>query len=161
MVPSPLPRLWPVPSHSSTERPLERSFGFMERSVRTVFSPLATRLERLWRELSTRALMRMELPDAALRLGEDIPALNAEHDFPPDLVRLEHPELVELMEELDRTPNDTAGSAARDWGRLPDRMNLIVDLFRSLQQDRLLYDQPFTFMQVEAFRQGRVPHGRL
>jgi hypothetical protein len=62
---------------------------------------------------------------------------------------------------LDRTPNDTAGSAARDWGRLSDRMNLIVDLFRSRQQDRLLYDQPFTFMQVEAFRQGRVPHGRL
>lgn len=146
---------------SSTERPLERGFGFMERSVRTVFSPLASRFERLWRELSTRALMRMELPDAALRLGEDIPALNAEHDFPPDLVRLEHPALVELMEELDRTPNDTAGSAARDWGRLSDRMNLIVDLFRSRQQDRLLYDQPFTFMQVEAFRQGRVPHGRL
>lgn len=143
------------------EQSVERSFGFMERSVRTVFSPLATRLERLWRELSTRALMRMELPDAALRLGEDIPALNAEHDFPPDLVRLEHPELVELMEELDRTPNDTAGSAARDWGRLTDRMNLIVDLFRTRQQDRLLYDQPFTFMQVEAFRQGRVPHGRL
>jgi len=146
---------------ASAERPLERGFGFMEHSVRALFSPLATRLERLWRELSTRALMRMELPDAAVRLGEDIPALNAEHDFPPDLMRLEHPELLELMEELDRTPNDTAGSGARDWGRLSDRMNLIVDLFRTRQQDRLLYDQPFTFMQVEAFRQGRVPHGRL
>jgi hypothetical protein len=145
----------------SGERPVERGFGYAERSLRTVFSPLATRLERLWRELSTRSLMRIELPDAALRLGEDIPALNAEHDFPPHLLRLEHPELVALMARLDRTTDDTAGSAARDWGNLMDRMNLIVDLFRTRQQDRVLYDQPFTFMQVEAFRQGRVPHGRL
>jgi hypothetical protein len=40
-------------------------------------------------------------------------------------------------------------------------MNLIVGLFRTRQQDRVLYDQPFTFMQVEGLRQGRVPHGRL
>jgi hypothetical protein len=132
-----------------------------ELSLRGAFAPLASRIERLWRELSTRALMRHELPDVALRLGEDIPALNAERDFPPPLARVEHPELVALMATLDRTPNDTAGSAARDWGDLGDRMNLIVDLFRTRQQDRLLYDQPFTFMQVEALRQGRVPHGRL
>ncbi len=132
-----------------------------EMSLRGAFGPMASRLERLWRELSTRALMRHELPDVALRLGEDIPALNAERDFPPTLARVEHPELVSLMASLDRTPNDTAGSAARDWGDLGDRMNLIVDLFRTRQQDRVLYDQPFTFMQVEALRQGRVPHGRL
>lgn len=138
-----------------------REQRFLGRSVRALFTPLANRLERLWRELSTRALMRMELPDVVLPLGEDIPALNAEHDFPPDLVRLEHPDLLELMAQLDRTPDDTAGSAARDWGSLADRMNLIVDLFRTRQQDRLLYDQPFTFLQVEALRQGRVPHGRL
>jgi len=40
-------------------------------------------------------------------------------------------------------------------------MNLIVDLFRTRQQDRLLYDQPFTFLLVDALQQGRVPHGRL
>lgn len=129
--------------------------------LRLTFEPLATRLERLWRELSTRLLMRMELPDVSLRLGEDIPAVTPEQDFPPLLLRLEHPELVELMARLDRTPDDTAGSAARDWGDLGDRMNLIVDLFRTRQQDRLLYDQPFTFLQVETLRQGRVPHGRL
>ncbi len=133
----------------------------MERSLRGLFGQLATRLERLWRELSTRTLMRMELPHTALRLGEDIPALTAEGDFPPALLRLEHPELVALMKKLDRTPDDTAGSAARDWGSLADRMNLIVDLFRSRQQERLLFDQPFTYLQVDAFRQGRVPHGRL
>ncbi len=141
--------------------PARRGSPFHELSLRATFGPLAARLERLWRELITRALMRLDLPDVTLRLGEDIPALNAERDFPSALSRLEHPELVSLMETLDRTPNDTAGSAARDWGDLGDRMNLIVDLFRTRQQDRVLYDQPFTFMQVEGLRQGRVPHGRL
>lgn len=141
--------------------PARKGSPFHEMSLKAAFSPLAGKLERLWRELMTRSLMRLELPDVTLRLGEDIPALNAERDFPPTLARLEHPELVSLMATLDRTPNDTAGSAARDWGDLGDRMNLIVDLFRTRQQDRVLYDQPFTFMQVEALRQGRVPHGRL
>lgn len=141
--------------------PKPRVHGLPEWSLRGMFEPLASRLERIWRELATRALMRLELPDVTLRLGEDIPALNAERDFPPALVHLEHPELVALMAELDRTPDDTAGSAARDWGSLADRMNLIVDLFRTRQQDRLLYDQPFTFLQVDAFLSGRVPHGRL
>lgn len=141
--------------------PKLRVRGLPEWGLRQAFTPLATRLERIWRELATRALMRMELPDVALRLGEDIPALTSERDFPPALEHLEHPELVALMAQLDRTPDDTAGSAARDWGSLSDRMNLIVDLFRTRQQDRLLYDQPFTFLQVDAFREGRVPHGRL
>ncbi len=141
--------------------PKPRVRGLPEWSLRGMFEPLASRLERIWRELATRALMRIELPDVTLKLGEDIPALTAERDFPPALVHLEHPELVALMAELDRTPDDTAGSAARDWGSLADRMNLIVDLFRTRQQDRLLYDQPFTFLQVDAFLSGRVPHGRL
>jgi hypothetical protein len=141
--------------------PKPRVRGLPEWSLRRAFEPLASRLERIWRELATRALMRIELPDVTLRLGEDIPALTAERDFPPALLHLEHPELVALMAELDRTPDDTAGSAARDWGSLADRMNLIVDLFRTRQQDRLLYDQPFTFLQVDAFHSGRVPHGRL
>ena len=141
--------------------PSRRVRGMPEWGLRGAFTPLANRLERIWRELATRTLMRLELPDMTLRLGEDIPALTSERDFPPLLVRLEHPELVALMAELDRTPDDTAGSAARDWGSLSDRMNLIVDLFRTRQQDRLLYDQPFTFLQVDAFQEGRVPHGRL
>ncbi|RYZ36610.1 MAG: hypothetical protein EOO71_31145 [Myxococcaceae bacterium] len=125
------------------------------------FTPLAERLERCFRELCTRALMTLELPDRTLWLGEDIPALSPTAAFPEDLLRLEHPELRGLLQQLDRTPDDTKGSAARDWGSVRDRMNLIVDLFRSRQQDRGLYEQPFTHMQVEAFQQGRMPDGRL
>jgi hypothetical protein len=138
-----------------------RGTGMPEPWLMAAFSPLADRLERCWREIMTRELMTMELPDRTLRLGEDIPALTPEADFPGDLMRLEHPELVVLMRQLDRTPDDTAGSAARDWGSVKDRMNLIVDLFRSRQQDRGLYRAPFTPAQVEDFKAGRVPSGRL
>ncbi|NOK23763.1 hypothetical protein [Corallococcus carmarthensis] len=138
-----------------------RGTAMPETWLLALFTPLADRLERCWRELMTRELMTMELPDRTLRLGEDIPALTAAADFPPDLLRLEHPELCALMKQLDRTPDDTAGSAARDWGRLTDRMNLVVDLFRSRQQDPVLYRPPFTPAQVEAFHQGRMPTGRL
>ncbi|RKH06430.1 hypothetical protein D7V97_22640 [Corallococcus sp. CA053C] len=138
-----------------------RGSGLPETWLLAAFTPLAERLERCWRELTTRALMTLELPDRTLRLGQDVPALTPTGDFPPDLLRLEHPELLALMKKLDRTPDDTAGSAARDWGSLRDRMNLIVDVFRSRQQDRGLYTQPFTPRQVEAFQQGRVPEGRL
>ena len=138
-----------------------RGNGMPEPWLLAVFTPLADRLERCFRELMTRELMTMELPDRTLRLGEDIPALTAAADFPADLMKLEHPELCALLKELDRTPDDTAGSAARDWGSVKDRMNLIVDLFRSRQQDRVLYQPPFTPAQVEAFQQGRMPSGRL
>ncbi|NRD48922.1 hypothetical protein HRD50_30835 [Corallococcus exiguus] len=138
-----------------------RGHGMPEPWLVAVFTPLAEQLERCWRELMTRELMTMELPDRTLRLGEDIPALSSAADFPPDLMRLEHPELRALMKQLDRTPDDTVGSAARDWGSLKDRMNLVVDLFRSRQQDRALYQSPYTPAQVEAFQQGRMPTGRL
>ncbi|MCP3097528.1 hypothetical protein LZ198_01420 [Myxococcus sp. K15C18031901] len=138
-----------------------RARDMSEWGLREAFNPLATRLERLWRELATRMLMRLELPDVTLRLGEDSPTLAVERDFPPALERLEHPELVALMAALGRAPDDRAERGARDWGSLADRMNLLVDLYRARQQDRLLYDQPFTWLQVDAFQQGRVPHGRL
>ncbi|CAM3616182.1 hypothetical protein G4177_23650 [Corallococcus sp. ZKHCc1 1396] len=138
-----------------------RGSSMPETWLLAAFTPLAERLERCWRELSTRALMTLELPDRTLRLGEDVPALTPTGDFPPDLLRLEHPELLALMKLLDRTPDDTAGSAARDWGSLQDRMNLIVDVFRARHQDRGLLTPPFTPTQVEAFQQGRVPEGRL
>jgi hypothetical protein len=135
--------------------------ALQEFSVRSVFAPVARWLERRWRELSTQAVMKLELPDVAIQLGEDVPAHTAERAFPPELQELTHPELRRLLAVLDRTPDSTRGSGARDWGSLADRMNLVVDLFRTRAQDRLLYDQPFTFLQVEAFQQGRLPHGRL
>jgi hypothetical protein len=53
------------------------------------------------------------------------------------------------------------GSRARDWGDLDDRMNFIVNLFRSRQKNLELFDQPFLFEQRLEIDEGRVPGGTL
>ena len=95
-----------------------------------------------WRALSTRHLMSLELPSGLLDLGEDVPLTEAGTMFPPCLIELRDQPLQDLLEQLDRTPNTTAGSAASDWARLEDRMNYVADLFRSRQRDPSLYLPP-------------------
>jgi hypothetical protein len=120
---------------------------------------LCALIEEPWRALLTRRIMTIELPSVTLDLGEDLPPWSLRSDFPRDLREVTHPRLRGLLDELDLTPNTVAGSAARDWASLRDRMNFVVDFFRTRQQDRLLYDQPFTFLQVAAIAEDRVPHG--
>ena len=54
------------------------------------------------------------------------------------------PELVALLAEYDRTGGTGIGSGAEDWAKLPQRMNYILNLFRSRQQDAALLRPPFT-----------------
>ena len=62
---------------------------------------------------------------------------------------------------LDRTPDSTDGSAAGDWAALDDRMNFIVDLFRSRQRDRSLRRSPFCPQQLADLYAGARPRGPL
>jgi hypothetical protein len=96
-----------------------------------------------------------------LDLGKDVPPLPDGKDFPDDLTTIQNASLVLLLDKLDRTPNTSRGSAAGDWAELGDRMNYVVDFFRSRQQDRSLYQQPFTDAQVDILRQGKLPPGAL
>ena len=66
-----------------------------------------------------------------------------------------------MVDELDYTPGTTQGSAACDWTDLGDRMNYLVDFFRSRQQERELLEPPFTPRQAAAIRAGEVPDGPL
>ena len=61
----------------------------------------------------------------------------------------------------DRTPNDLVGSRAADWSNIRDRMNFIVDLFRSRHLDEGLFCDPFTDAQCRAVLAGTVPSGPL
>jgi hypothetical protein len=84
--------------------------------------------------------------------------------FPETLMTIEVLELRSLLdgpEGWDRTPDTPAGSAARDWTKLSDRMNFIVDLFRSRQADPNLFTPPYSSAQREAILSGRVPAGPL
>lgn len=115
----------------------------------------------LMRSLSTRWFMRFELPGRGVSLGRDVPRLACGAMFPAELQTLELPALRALLARLDRTPDTTRGSAAHDWTDLGDRMNYIVDLFRSHQQEPHMRSPVFSAAQVWAIRAGQVPAGPL
>ncbi|MCA9708034.1 MAG: hypothetical protein KDK70_19430 [Myxococcales bacterium] len=119
------------------------------------------RLAPLLRRRLTRSLLHMGLPGLTLEVGRDVPALPHGAMFPADLERVRCPELRAVIERFDRAPATTEGSAARDWADYGDRMNYIVDLFRSRQQSISLWSAPFSPEQTAAIRSGHVPSGAL
>ncbi len=139
----------------------EHKHGGIMGALEDLFTPLAKRVEREWQEISTRWLMTLALPNITLDLGKDVPPLPNGDEFPADLREIQSPALNELLGKLDRTPNTSRGSAAQDWGVLGDRMNYVVDFFRSRQQERALYEPPFSPEQVTVLKQGRLPAGKL
>jgi hypothetical protein len=126
-----------------------------------VLAPFAGWLQRTWANVATRWLMRMDMPDRVLELGRDVAHPDLIDMFPPELANIENHELRALLYELDFTPNTTHGSAAGNWGDLAERMNFVVDFFRTYQQDKSLLQPPFSDLQVEVIRNGGVPSGTL
>ncbi len=121
---------------------------------------LAQHIASDWRTIMTRWFMTIKLPAETLRLGQDVTHLEMGM-FPAELCEIQHPALLALLQELDETPNSSLGSAASDWGCLRDRMNYLVDFFRSRQQDGRLYQQPFCDAQVAVIRASGIPPGPL
>jgi hypothetical protein len=119
------------------------------------------RLEARLRRYVTHAMVRLDLPGLHVSVGRDVPALPDGSMFPADLRRVSHPELQGVLARFDRTPDTTHGSAAANWGDYGDRMNYVVDLFRSRQQLPSLSHPPFEPRQAAAIRAGYVPAGRL
>ena len=135
--------------------------GAVEVVVDDVLRPLAVRVEDEWHKVSTRWLMSLTIPDIVLDLGKDVPGLSAEQMFAEELAVATFVPLVEILAKLDRTANTVTGSAASDWGELADRMNFVVDFFRTRQQDSSLYRQPFTDAQVDVILADAMPIGAL
>jgi hypothetical protein len=105
--------------------------------------------------------MQIRTPTSTLHLGRDVPPLTGGVMFPHALDRVTLPELRGLLDGFDRTPDSIHGSAADDWGSLDDRMNYLVDLFRTRQRDPELWGPPFSRAQVRAMARGELPDGRL
>ena len=109
--------------------------------------------QRLVRRILTHHLMSIDLGSAIrLRLGEDLGA-----GFPPSLRQVVLPELRDLLDRIDPTPDSRRESGAIDWADLGDRVHFIADMFRCFQESPFLFDPPFTPSQLERLDAGERP----
>lgn len=116
-----------------------------------------------WRRSLTATDLTFQIGPSTLRVGADVPHHEGQA-FPETLREIELPELVAFLQGFDgwdRTPNSVAGSQAGDWSNLEDRMNFIVDLFRSRHLAHEVFAAPYSDDQLAALREGRVPAGQL
>jgi len=122
-------------------------------------------VQDLWERVATRFLMTLALPGGAkLPLGRNIPKEAAAMPFlPAPLQNITDPnELIALLKTYDRARGSSdLGSASVDWRVLVDRMNFIVNLFRSRQQDATLFGQPFSDDQRALIEKNEVPGAKL
>lgn len=96
--------------------------------------------------LVTETMMTIELPqNHRLRLGDDLAVR-----FPSILQQLSNPDLLELLVQIDPTPDSTRESGAEYWGDLADRIHFIADMFRCYQMSPELLEPPFAPDQIPA-----------
>jgi hypothetical protein len=143
---------------------------------------IVAEVKKGWSKFATEAMMTMKVPNEILYLGRDLPALPRKSLYPPDLSNVDLPELktfasqfarkalwLERLKQLGRTVLVKLGlrqeaapfSGADDWTDLIQRMNYIVTLFRSRQQEQTLMEPPFSEAQHRAILEGKIPPGPL
>jgi hypothetical protein len=113
-------------------------------------------LDEAWDTALTEAIMQLVTATETLDLRDDVPPLGGVM-FPPALADLSGTEAAAAVGAWDKTNGTGAPSGARDWAELPERMNFIVNLFRSRQRDPDLFNPPFTPEQLTVLNQGEVP----
>ena len=119
--------------------------------VDAVRQRVAPHVDALWDHIATHLLMTINVPDATLHLGRDVPpSVDGASLFPLSLRDYTEPALSKLMAHWDLTGGTGRGSGASDWSDLHQRMNYIVNLFRSRQQDLSLTSAPFTERELGA-----------
>ncbi|TNE89410.1 MAG: hypothetical protein EP330_11415 [Deltaproteobacteria bacterium] len=128
-----------------------------EAAVLRALEPVLAALSTQVRRRMTRHVMTFDLPGQSMPLGRDVPAAG----FPTALAELLEPEALLVAGLVDRTPDTVAGSAARDWSVLGDRMHFITDVFRSHQHRPELLHAPYAEAQVAELLAGRLPEGSL
>ena len=117
-------------------------------------------LDEAWDTALTEAIMKLATASETLDLRRDVPPLSAGM-FPPELGHLTGTAAEAAVAQWDRTGGTGTPSGARDWAVLEDRMNFIVNLFRSRQRDASLFSAPFSDAQLAVLAQGQLPPGPL
>ncbi len=109
----------------------------------------------------------LDTPTETLRLGKDLPVRPDGKLFPPLLESLENPELKKAFQAFSRAnglnpaEGTLEGSRCVDYRSLDERMNLIVNVFRTRHDDASLFQAPFSPEQTHLIQKGQVPKGHL
>lgn len=112
------------------------------------------------RRLITGQLLGFALADYEHDVSEDVEAWSGTA-YPDTLAQLANADLASFLAGWDRTPDDLTGSRADDWSDILDRMNFIVDLFRSRHHDAGLFTEPYTAAQRQDIAAGSRPDTHL
>jgi hypothetical protein len=125
----------------------------LDKAIQAFLAEVRLQLE----QVITRLMMTITLPaGVVLELGEDLKA-----GFPEALKEITNPELSAFLEQHDLSSGGTRGTGAVDWADLTDRLNYIIGLFRSYQEQQDLFEPPFTPEQTTTLKAGHRPDGRL
>ncbi|HXN59110.1 MAG TPA: hypothetical protein VN886_01540 [Acidimicrobiales bacterium] len=116
-------------------------------------------LDAAWDTALTETIMQLVTASETLDLRRDVPPL-PDGMFPPALRDLPGAAAA-VVAEWDKTGGTGAPSGARDWAKLEERMNYIVNLFRSRQRDPSLFTPPFSDAQLAVLATGSLPPGPL
>jgi hypothetical protein len=137
--------------------------------------PIAKSVTEAWARFMTNQIMVVLLPSEQLRLGKDVPPRSAIAPFfPPDLNDLNalpdvpqgesstedvrfNENVSNLVASFDRSLGGGRGSAARDWRRYDDRLNWIVNMMRSRQQEQSLWWSPYSIEDQDRIHSGQLP----
>jgi hypothetical protein len=121
---------------------------------------LCSVLDQAWDTALTESIMRLVTPRETFDLRQDVPPL-PEGMFPLELRALSETPAEGSYAQWDKTAGTGNPSGAHDWAELDERMNYIVNLFRSRQQDASLFEPPFSPAQLAVLQQGQLPPGPL
>jgi hypothetical protein len=125
-----------------------------------LMSDLFRVVDDAWETALTEAVMQLVTATETLDLRRDVPPLDGIM-FPAVLADLSSTDAEAAVRQWDKTKGTGAPSGARDWAQMDERMNFIVNLFRSRQRDPNLFNPPFTQEQLADLSRGEVPPGPL
>jgi hypothetical protein len=117
-------------------------------------------MDMAWDTVLTQTIMRLVTKSEVFDLHENIKPLSTGM-FPVALNNLSGTDAAAAVAEWDTTGGTGTPSGAEDWADLHERMNFIVNLFRSRQQQATLFEPPYDDGQVAALDRREVPEPPL
>ncbi len=132
--------------------------GEARRLVDRVTDEVCRVMDKAWDTALTETIMQLATKTETFDLRQNVPPLSTGM-FPPELKTLTGTDAAGALKAWDRTGGTGAPSGAHDWADLHDRMNFIVNLFRSRQREVALFEPPFSDEQVAVLVLGEKPDG--